>query len=482
MAPLDRRNFLAGAAVVAFDPATSRWLTSFPEDASAIRVPRLDGELVTDEESLTEAATDYGHLINRRPRAVLRPGSALDVVTIVRFANEHGLTVAARGQGHSTFGQAQADCGVVIDTRTLATIHEILPDRAVVDAGVQWLDLIRASLADGVAPPVSTDYLALSVGGTLSVGGIGGASQHFGLLVDNTLELEVVTGDGQLVTCSADLERDLFEAVLGGLGQFAVIVRATVQLRDAPTMARIYTLTYPQVTDLTAAQRTVLADGRFDYLEGQLVPTDDDGFAFVLESGVWFTTQPPDDDVLLAGLDPSGLDVVDVPYFEWLNRIYETMEQIEALRLPGPWLNVFIPDAATDEIVSELLKTLTPADAGGVALLYPTTRAPLTRPQVRVPDGPVFFLLALLRAVSPPDDAEAERLIAENDALYARVLAAGGTQYPVNALHLDPADWRIHYGDRWPAVVRAKDRYDPRRVLTPGQGVFEDVSRAARTP
>ncbi|MEU4363732.1 FAD-binding protein [Promicromonospora sp. NPDC023987] len=482
MAQLDRRTFLAGAAVVAFDPVTSHWLTSFPENTAAIQIPHLDGELVTDEESLTEAATDYGHLAHRRPRAVLRPGSVRDVATVVRFANEHGLTIAARGQGHSTFGQAQTDGGVVIDFRTLATIHEVAPDRAVVDAGVQWLDLVRATLAEGVAPPVSTDYLGLSVGGTLSVGGIGGASQHFGLLVDNALELEVVTGEGRLVTCSADQERDLFEAVLGGLGQFAVIVRATVRLVTAPTMARVYTLTYPRVTDLTAAQRTVLADGRFDYLEGQLVPTDDDGFVFVLEGGAWFTSAPPDDDVLLAGLAPSGVDVVDVTYFEWLNRIYETVEQIEALRLPSPWLNVFIPDATTDEVVTELLTTLTPADAGGVALLYPTNRSLITRPQVVVPEGPVFFLLALLRAVSPPDDAEAERLIAENDAQYARVRAVGGTGYPVNALHLSPADWREHYADRWPAVRSAKARYDPRRVLAPGQGIFEPVSRASGTP
>ncbi|WP_285108670.1 FAD-binding protein [Promicromonospora sp. MEB111] len=481
MAQLDRRTFLAGAAVVAFDPADSRWLSSLPENSTAIQLPHLDGELVTDEDALTEAATDYGHLKNHRPRAVLRPGSVDDVVTLVRFANEHGLVVAVRGQGHSTFGQAQADCGVVIDSRTLAAIHEITPDRAVVDAGVQWLDLVRATLAVGVAPPVSTDYLGLSVGGTLCVGGIGGASQQFGMLVDNTVELQVVTGEGHLVTCSAEQEPELFEAVLGGLGQFAVIVRATVRLETAPAMARVYTLTYPRITDLTAAQRTALADGRFDYLEGQLVPTDDDGFAFVLEGGAWYTTEPPDDAALLAGIEPPGVDLVDVPYFEWLNRLYETVEQIEALRLPGPWLNAFLPDAATDEIVTELLTTLTPADAGG-ALLYPARRSLITRPQVRVPDGEVFFLLALLRAVSPPDDAEAERLIADNDALYARVLAAGGTQYPVNALRLTPADWRTHYGDRWPTVLHAKDRYDPRGVLTPGQGIFEPLSRASRTP
>ena len=476
MAQLDRPALLTGAAVVAFDPATSRWLTSFPEHTAAIRIPRLDGELVTDEQSRTEAATDYGHLACRRPEAVLRPRSVHDVAAVVRFANEHRLTVAVRGQGHSVFGQAQADGGVVIDSRTLSTIHEIGPDRAVVDAGVRWLDLVRASLTAGVAPPVSTDYLGLSVGGTLSVGGIGGASLHFGMLADNALELDVVTGEGFIVTCSAQQEPDLFEAVLGGLGQFAVIVRATVRLLPAPTMARVYTLTYPQLTDLTAAQRAVLADGRFDYLEGQLVPTDDDEFAFALEGGVWFTTEPPDDDSLLAGLGFSGIDVVDMPYFDWLNRLDETVQQTEALRLPGPWINLFLPDGATDEIVMELLSTLSPTDAGGVALLYPAPRSLITRPQVMVPDSPVFFVLALMRAVSPPDDAAAERLIAENGALYSRVLAAGGTQYPVNALHLSPADWRTHYGARWPDVLRAKASYDPHQVLTPGQGIFGNVN------
>ena len=143
-----------------------------------------------------------------------------------------------------------------------------------------------------------------------------------------------------------------------------------------------------------------------------------------------------------------------------------------ALGRAGAWLNVLIPDPATDEILADLLTTLTPADAGGVALLYPTTRSRITRPQVMLPEGQVFFLLALLRAVSPPDGATAERLIAENKALYERVRTAGGTQYPVNAMRLSAADWHAHYGDHWPAVVAAKDRYDPRKVLTPGQGIF----------
>lgn len=472
-----RRAFLTGtaaAAVVAFDPLGVGWVTEASAEASADvpRVPNLDGELVVDEESVTEAADDYGHLVHRRPVAVLRPGSVRDVVTIVRYANAVGVRVAMRGQGHSTFGQAQAGGGVVIDSRTLATIHEIGADRAVVDAGVQWLDLVQATIAQGLTPPVNTDYLGLSVGGTLSVGGIGGASSHHGMQVDNALELEVVTGDGTLLRCSSTVRPTLFRSVLGGLGQYAIIVRATVRLTPAETTARVYNLFYPDLQSLTAAQRTALADGRFSYLEGQLIPGAD-GWQYMLE-GVVYHTPPtvPDDAAMTAGLNPVATEISDLPYFAWLNRIYDLVEQLKGLRLPGPWINVFVPDRAADAYVQEVLADLSPADAGGVVLLYPVPRSRFTRPLVALPDDDVIFLLAILRAVNPPNEQDVTRLLATNRTLYDKARAAGGTHYPVGAIPLTPADWKTHYGPRYPQVILAKATYDPRHVLAPGQGIF----------
>ena len=479
---LGRRAFLTGAAaaaaaVVAFDPAGLGWVTEADASPLAIDVPGLDGELVVDAQSRAEAADDYGNIVHRTPIAVLRPGSVRDIVKMVRFANNHGLKVAMRGQGHSTFGQAQVRDGVVIDSRTLATVHEIDGDRAVVDAGVQWLDLIQATLEHGLTPPVATDYLGLSVGGTLSVGGIGGATSHFGLQVDNVLELEVVTGDGRLLRCSPHENRELFRVVPGGLGQFGIIVRATVKLVPAETTARVYNLFYPDLESMTAAQRTALADRRFSYLEGQLIPAQDGSFQFMLE-GVEYYTPPstPDDTALLAGLNPASVQTAELPYFAWLNRIYDLVQQIKALDLPGPWINVFLPDEATDAYVSHVLDITPPADAGGVVLLYPVANELINRPLVRLPDSPVVFLLALLRAVSPPNDAEVQRLLGVNRELYDQARAVGGTHYPVGAIPLTPADWRAHYGPRYAEVVLAKSRFDPKHVLTPGQGIFRQPS------
>ena len=161
----------------------------------------------------------------------------------------------------------------MIDLGPLNTIS-VDPVRrtATVGAGAVWSAVLTASLAHGLTPPVFTDYIELSVGGTLSAGGVGGASHHHGAQVDTVVELEVVTGTGQIQTCSATRDTDLFHAALSGLGQVGVITRAVLRLVAAPTSVRSYSLSYPTVSALTAAQRKAVGDGRFDWLEGTILP------------------------------------------------------------------------------------------------------------------------------------------------------------------------------------------------------------------
>ena len=58
-----------------------------------------------------------------------------------------------------------------------------------------------------------------------------------GLQVDHVQELEVVTGDGQIVSCSDERNSDLFNAMLGGLGQCGIITKIVMRLMAAPTIA-----------------------------------------------------------------------------------------------------------------------------------------------------------------------------------------------------------------------------------------------------
>ena len=186
----------------------------------------LAAELDCDAETLRRAAVDFGGIVHKRPWAVLEPKSAADVAAVVRWAGTQGVRVAARGQGHSTYGRSMAEGGIVIDMSALRTIHRVESDRVVVGAGVAWREVLDATVARGLTPPVLTNYLGLSVGGTLAVGGIGGTTSRYGMQTDNVLELDVVTGDGRELSCSPRGNAELFDAVRGGLGQCAIVVRA----------------------------------------------------------------------------------------------------------------------------------------------------------------------------------------------------------------------------------------------------------------
>jgi hypothetical protein len=56
----------------------------------------------------------------------------------------------------------------------------------------------------------------------LSNAGVGGQTFRHGPQIISVLQLEVVTGKGEIVTCSASKQPELFFAVLCGLGQFGI--------------------------------------------------------------------------------------------------------------------------------------------------------------------------------------------------------------------------------------------------------------------
>jgi FAD/FMN-containing dehydrogenase len=438
-------------------------------------VLRIDGVLLTDRDALAAAADDFGHSVHGLPATVLRPGTPDDVVAVVRHARDRGLQVACRGRGHSTAGQAQAPGGIVVESAELAAIHEIGPGGALVDAGVSWRALIDAALAAGLTPPVVTDYLDLSVGGTLSAGGIGGASPRAGAQVDNVLELDVVTGDGVRRTCSPDGDAELFDAVLGGLGQFAIILRARLRLVPAGPVARVYDLTYASLEAFTADAAALALDDRFDHVQGQAEPLPQGGWTWHLAAATFGA--PADDAARLAGLrdDRDAARVDDVPYDAFLARLDPVVEfQVRAgvWGFPHPWFDVFVPGAAIDAYAGPVMDRLTVGDTGGgPVLLFPLRRDRFARPFLRIPDGDVCFLFDILRTASPePESVEAA--VAANRALFEAAHAVGGVRYPIGSVPFTPEDWRSHFGAAWPAFERAKRTYDPGNVLAPGQGIF----------
>lgn len=170
----------------------------------------VDGHLSVDPSDVETASKDFGLMSRAEPSAVLHPNSAEDVARLVRaaYSSAHGFSVSARGHGHSINGQAQVRNGVVVEMsggNRLGSGKPVPPSQSgrvvsekglYVDAwgGELWIEVLRATLEYGLAPKSWTDYLYLSVGGTLSNAGISGQAFNHGPQISNVLELDVVTG------------------------------------------------------------------------------------------------------------------------------------------------------------------------------------------------------------------------------------------------------------------------------------------------
>lgn len=471
----DRRTLLHAGVSVTATLASAGFAGQSPGSRD-LRPPRA--ALTDDAESRAAAAQDFGHIIHRRPRAICKPETSSEVAEILRWAREQGLKVAARGQGHATYGRSMAEDGIVMDLGALATIHRIGPDRIVVDAGATWNGVLDATLAKGLVPPVLTNYLGLSVGGTLAIGGIGGSSSRHGLQTDQVLELDVVTGEGVELTCSPTSHAELYNAVRAGLAQCAIIARATLRLMRAPERVRRFQLSYPNLASLTADQQRALTEARFDQLQGAVVPDGAGGWRYQLEAGVFYdSNMPPDDKALLADLADKREIVSDLGFGDDANAFAKLEKLLRSNGQwfnPHPWLLTYLPGSNALQIASDVIAGQSSDDLGpfGRITYYPMFTDGCRTPLLRLPDERVVFPFNLICIPASAETANADRQVLRNRAVYDHIRGAGGMLYPVSALSMSSQDWADHFGARWSLLGEARRRHDPGGILTPGYDLF----------
>jgi FAD/FMN-containing dehydrogenase len=345
-----------------------------------------------------------------------------------------------------------------------------------VQGGVLWRELLQESLKQNLTPPVLAEFQGITVGGTLSVGGIGVSSPQYGSQCDQVLELDIVTGSGRVLTCSAERNRDLFNAALGGLGQCGIIVRAKMKLVPAPTHAATYLLRYDDLDSYLRDARLIAEELRYEHQQGGPALSQDGSWHYQMEVTKFYRdSQPPDFTRLEAGLRfVSKAETGTSTYWDYLHR---TAARVAAgQQLPHPRIEVFIPDSNTGAFIKRVMAT--PDDYLGAAefprfRVFAFNSAPFRQGVFQIPrNDRQFFVVGLLRSADVGDDAMISRMVENNRSWFERVSDAGGKLYPICAVPLSPPDWQAHFGASWQTLAEAKRQYDPRNLLTPGQRMF----------
>jgi hypothetical protein len=188
----------------------------------------LDGDAIgPDDPSWDEARSAWNLAVDQRPAAVVLPESALDVVAAVAFAREHGLRVAPQGTGHGAAAliadNRDLDGTILLRTSQMRGV-EIDPQARIarVEAGALWIDVVEAAAEHGLAALAGSSPDVGVVGYTLG-GGLSWLSRKYGIGANQVTAIEGVTASGDFFRTDRDNEPDLFWALRGGGGSFAIV-------------------------------------------------------------------------------------------------------------------------------------------------------------------------------------------------------------------------------------------------------------------
>ena len=177
-----------------------------------------------------------------RPQAVVSCASEADVQRSLAFARAHGIVPTPRGGGHSYAGYSTGT-GIVVDVSKLARVS-VGGGTAVVGAGTRLVDLYAAIAPHGVAIPGGT-CPTVGISGLALGGGQGVVGRKFGLTCDSIRALRMVTASGDIVTCDAGTNADLFWACRGGGGgNFGIVTSFTFATHPIGELT-LFSLTWP---------------------------------------------------------------------------------------------------------------------------------------------------------------------------------------------------------------------------------------------
>ncbi|XP_077225498.1 cytokinin dehydrogenase 5-like [Tasmannia lanceolata] len=489
------------------------WTTMLPQELLGLD---LAARLRVDQNAMTMASTDYGGFTHVLPAAVLYPSSVQDIITLVKssFSSSRPFSIAARGNGHSTHGQAMAHNGVVIEMGSLKHNHEIRinvsssPPDFYADVGGEqlWIDVQKATLRYGLAPASWPDYLYLTVGGILSHAGIGGQTFRHGPLISNVYEMDVVTGKGKIVTCSKHHKPELFYAVLGGFGQFGIITRARIALQPAPQRVKWTRLLYTDFSAYTRDQEYLISlnNGEgFDYLEGTILRDENDinnwifssskkakgkirslldkhHLIYHLEVAKYYdnVTAPIVDqevELLLEELSfiPGFAFTDDVSYVGFLNRVHNGELKLRRKGLwdvPHPWMNIFIPKSRISDFNEVVFKKILKGNLTMRPILfYPLNRNKWDdRMSAVTADEDVFYKIGFLRSAMN----DWEYLEDQNKEIVSFCFNAGIKAKQHFPPYKTNTEWKDHFGPKWNKFLERKKRFDPKGLLSPGPKIF----------
>ncbi len=204
-----------------------------------------------------------------KPRAVVLPETANEVIETVKLCHQAGLPFVARGSGTSlSGGSLPIQDGLVIGLNRLNRILRIDPQErlAVVEPGVINLDVSKAAAPYGLyyAPDPSSQSIC-TIGGNVAFNSGGAHCLKYGMTSNHILGIKAVLPDGEVVQMGGEslegVGPDLIGLFVGSEGLFGIALEITLRLLPKPELYRTVLAAYDSLGRAGKAVSMVVASG-----------------------------------------------------------------------------------------------------------------------------------------------------------------------------------------------------------------------------
>lgn len=196
----------------------------------------LSGKVVSAEnDQYLKYCKAFNGNFQKRPACIIFPEDANDVSKALLKSRSLNKKVSIFNGGHSTVASGLNNHNVVLNMQEMKAIS-ISDDKKFVTVGAGCLahEVDQATALLGKAIPLG-DCPVVGICGLTLGGGVGFISRSKGLTIDHLVEVELVTPDGIIKTCSNTKNAELFGLLKGaGQGNFGVVTQMKFELVDIP--------------------------------------------------------------------------------------------------------------------------------------------------------------------------------------------------------------------------------------------------------
>ncbi|KAA0025034.1 FAD-binding oxidoreductase [Antrihabitans cavernicola] len=170
-----------------------------------------------------------------------------------------------------------------LDVSGLDSVISVDPDAKTADvAGMcTYEDLVAATLPYGLAPLVVPQLKTITLGGAVTGLGIESSSFRNGLPHESVLEIDVLTGSGEIVTVTPDGEHaDLFRGFPNSYGTLGYSTRLKIELETVQPFVALRHVRFRDVRELQATMDRIVVERSYDgqqvdYLDGVVFSADE---------------------------------------------------------------------------------------------------------------------------------------------------------------------------------------------------------------